>query len=116
MTAENDQALSHAEYWDERYSKSDGTAPTHEWFRSFDDLEQFFQKNFFQIDGLKSSDNPLILHLGSGDSVCLPIAQYLACFVAPLTSRRSRSFRSNLHLGATNGSSASTSPPPSSTS
>ncbi|RSL99066.1 hypothetical protein BHE90_005198 [Fusarium euwallaceae] len=69
MTVENDQALSHSEYWDERYSKSDGAAPTHEWFRSSDDLEQFFQKNLFEADGLKPSDNPLILHLGSGDSV-----------------------------------------------
>ncbi|KAH7175934.1 S-adenosyl-L-methionine-dependent methyltransferase [Dactylonectria macrodidyma] len=69
MTAENDQALSHSEYWDERYSKSDGATPTHEWFRSFADLEPFFQKNLLGADGHKSSDNPLILHLGSGDSV-----------------------------------------------
>lgn len=69
MTSENDKALSHAEYWDEYYSKSDGAAPTHEWFRSFGDLEQFFQTNFFDADGLTPSDNPHILNLGSGDSV-----------------------------------------------
>lgn len=67
--AENDEALSHPEYWDERYSKSDGETPTHEWFRSFSDLGEFFQKVLFQSPGRKPEDNPLILHLGSGDSV-----------------------------------------------
>ena len=68
--AENDEALSHPEYWDERYSKADGEAPTHEWFRSFGDLEEFFQKVLFQSAGRTPDDKPLILHLGSGDSVC----------------------------------------------
>ncbi|KID87734.1 endothelin-converting enzyme [Metarhizium guizhouense ARSEF 977] len=73
MTAESDQALGHSEYWDKHYAKSDGTAPTHEWYCSFGDLEQFFQINLFEADGLKSSDNPLILHLGSGDSPSLQV-------------------------------------------
>ncbi|OAA65303.1 Methyltransferase type 11 [Niveomyces insectorum RCEF 264] len=66
--AENDEVLSRAEFWDERYAKTDGEAPTHEWFRSFDDLEEFFQKVLFQSAGRRPDDNPLILHLGSGDS------------------------------------------------
>ncbi|KAJ4300369.1 hypothetical protein N0V88_003043 [Collariella sp. IMI 366227] len=70
MTA-RDQALSSASFWDERYSsKSDGnSAPTHEWFRSFSDLEPFFVKDLFTVPGLTPADNPLVLHLGSGDSV-----------------------------------------------
>ena len=69
MTA-HDQVLSHASFWDERYSQSDGgSAPTHEWFRSFSDLEPFFQSNLFGVPGLTPPDDPLVLHLGSGDSV-----------------------------------------------
>ncbi|KAL7783850.1 hypothetical protein V8C37DRAFT_396741 [Trichoderma ceciliae] len=70
MPTEDDQALGYPSYWDGRYSKSDGEAPTHEWFRSFSDLEPFFQNNLFGLQSLKAEDNPLILHLGSGDSVC----------------------------------------------
>lgn len=69
MAGEDDKELSHAEFWDNRYVNSDGAAPTHEWFRSFDALESFFQKNLFGVPGLAAEDNPLILHLGSGDSV-----------------------------------------------
>ncbi|KAK1749458.1 S-adenosyl-L-methionine-dependent methyltransferase [Echria macrotheca] len=68
MGSPGDQALSHASYWDARYSQSDGTGPTHEWFRSFSALESFFESNFFSIVGFAPQDNPLILHLGSGDS------------------------------------------------
>jgi hypothetical protein len=70
MTAEEDQALGRPDYWDSRYSKSDGEAPTHEWFRSFADLEPFFQNNLLGLQSFKAEDNPQILHLGSGDSVC----------------------------------------------
>lgn len=112
MTGETDEELSHSEYWDERYSKSDGAAPTHEWFRSFSDLEPFFQKNLFEVDRLKPSDNLRILHLGSGDSVRRPIPYFLASLVvASLTSHRSRLFQLNWRLGATINSSASTSLP-----
>jgi hypothetical protein len=69
MTA-NDQVLSHASFWDERYSQLDGSsAPTHEWFRAFSDLEPFFKSNLFTVPGLTPPDDPLVLHLGSGDSV-----------------------------------------------
>ncbi|KOS20674.1 Endothelin-converting enzyme 2 [Escovopsis weberi] len=67
--AESDRNLSRAEYWDERYSKADGEAPTHEWFRSFADLEGFFDAKLFRAPGRAPSDAPAILHLGCGDSV-----------------------------------------------
>ncbi|KAK0610888.1 S-adenosyl-L-methionine-dependent methyltransferase [Immersiella caudata] len=67
MTAANDR-LSHASYWDEYYSQSDGSAPTHEWYRSFSTLEPFFAANLFEASGFAPADDPLILHLGSGDS------------------------------------------------
>ncbi len=70
LMASSDEELSKASYWDGRYSQADGTAPTHERFRSYDALEDFFLVNLFNTAGLTASDNPLILHLGSGDSVC----------------------------------------------
>lgn len=70
MANEDDQALGYPDYWDKHYSKSDGEAPTHEWFRSFSELEPFFRNNLFGLQSFKAEDNPLILHLGSGDSVC----------------------------------------------
>ncbi|KXX78260.1 Endothelin-converting enzyme 2 [Madurella mycetomatis] len=69
MAASNDQALSHALYWDERYSQSDGSTPTHEWYLSFPDLEPFFERNIFASPGLTAKDDPIVLHLGSGDSI-----------------------------------------------
>lgn len=71
MTAEEDQALSHADYWDGRYSesKSEAQPQLHEWFRGFNELQPFFQKNLFETPNVRPEDNPLILHLGSGDSV-----------------------------------------------
>ncbi|KAK3377013.1 S-adenosyl-L-methionine-dependent methyltransferase [Lasiosphaeria ovina] len=62
------QVMSQASYWDQRYSKSDGSAPTHEWSLTFSALEAFFDANLFGAPGLGPSDDPLILHLGSGDS------------------------------------------------
>ena len=57
--------LSHADYWDERYSETDPGQQYHEWFRSFDDLMPFFEQNLLK----KPASNLKILHLGSGDSV-----------------------------------------------
>jgi hypothetical protein len=63
-------ALGYASFWDERYSKAgDSTEPTHEWFRDFASLEPFFEKHLFA--NRKAESKPKILHLGSGDSVCL---------------------------------------------
>lgn len=67
--AEEDRALVYSGYWDDHYSKSEGEEPTHEWFRSFVDLQPFLQTHLFESQGLKPQDNPLILHIGSGDSV-----------------------------------------------
>ncbi|KAF4991635.1 hypothetical protein FDECE_13983 [Fusarium decemcellulare] len=69
MTIEEDQQLGRSEYWDGRYATSGGDEPTHEWFRSFADLEPYFRKNLFETPGRTAADNPRILHLGSGDSV-----------------------------------------------
>ena len=66
---EEAEALATPNYWDDRYAKSDGEHPTHEWFRSFEALESFFTRHLFEPCG--PNRNPRILHLGSGDSVCL---------------------------------------------
>jgi EEF1A lysine methyltransferase 4 len=66
---DHDQALSHASFWDERYLQSDGITPTQEWYRSFSDLEAFFERNLFTSPGHGPKDDPLLMHLGSGDSV-----------------------------------------------
>lgn len=68
MGTPGDQAFSYAAYWDERYSQSDGSSPTHEWLRSFEALESFFTANLFNSAALAPANHPLILHLGSGDS------------------------------------------------
>lgn len=71
MEPSGDEVLSRTSYWDERYSHSDGSSPTHEWFQSFAVLEPFFASHLFDVPGLTPRDRPLIMHLGSGDSVRL---------------------------------------------
>ena len=61
------KALGHPEYWDERYSRSDGEQPTHEWFKTYDDLQPFLEKHLFGFRNPQA--HPRILHLGAGDSV-----------------------------------------------
>lgn len=68
MSSKELEALSHSEFWDERYAKADGDEPTHEWFRAFDALKPFFEKHLFNAREDKGKDQKL-LHLGSGDSV-----------------------------------------------
>ncbi|KAM3425370.1 Endothelin-converting enzyme 2 [Cercospora zeina] len=63
---EENEALARAEYWDERYAKSDGQTATHEWFRSYSDLVPFLERHLF--DSFPPTQNPRILHLGAGDS------------------------------------------------
>lgn len=47
--SEDDRVLSHAQYWDGRYAESSGSAqPTHEWIRSFAELEPFLEANLSQ--------------------------------------------------------------------
>ncbi|KAI4864092.1 S-adenosyl-L-methionine-dependent methyltransferase [Hypoxylon rubiginosum] len=66
MADEELRRLTHADYWDERYSKVGPDQQLHEWFRSFGDLEEFFDRNLFQLRAPETA--PSILHLGSGDS------------------------------------------------
>ncbi|GIZ42715.1 hypothetical protein CKM354_000597400 [Cercospora kikuchii] len=63
---EENEALARAEYWDARYAKSDGKHATHEWFRSYSDLQPFLEEHLF--DPFPASQEPKILHLGAGDS------------------------------------------------
>lgn len=79
MTIEEDKQLLHPEYWNDHYAAWNSETPTHEWFRSFTDLESFFQRNLFEAPGLTAEDDPKILHLGSGDSVGLFTPAYSAC-------------------------------------
>ncbi len=60
---EEGQAVSKPEYWDERYHTSDGSKPTHEWFKSFDALRPLFESHL----AIRSIDSRIV-HLGSGDS------------------------------------------------
>jgi hypothetical protein len=64
-----EQDLSHAGFWDERYAKADDNKPTHEWLRGFDALESFFDKHLFKARGDEGKSGK-VMHLGSGDSVC----------------------------------------------
>ncbi|KAI0545040.1 S-adenosyl-L-methionine-dependent methyltransferase [Xylaria curta] len=53
-------------YWDNRYTESLKDGQPHEWYRSFDDLEEFFKRFLFHTYSAES--DPRILHLGSGES------------------------------------------------
>ncbi|RYO79132.1 hypothetical protein DL763_009399 [Monosporascus cannonballus] len=63
---ENLRQLSHPKYWDGKYADTAEDAQLHEWFRTFDELKRFLDKNLFQAR--RPETNPRILHLGSGDS------------------------------------------------
>ncbi|KFA60282.1 hypothetical protein S40285_07396 [Stachybotrys chlorohalonatus IBT 40285] len=63
---DENERLAHADYWDERYAQTGGDGQVHEWFRSFNDLSEFFARHLLQTRGPETA--PRILHLGSGDS------------------------------------------------
>ncbi|KJX92308.1 S-adenosyl-L-methionine-dependent methyltransferase like protein [Zymoseptoria brevis] len=67
---EENAALATPEYWNSRYTSSssfsDGSTPTHEWFRHYSSLKPFFQRHFFST--YRPENEPRILHAGSGDS------------------------------------------------
>ncbi|TPX15038.1 uncharacterized protein E0L32_004868 [Thyridium curvatum] len=66
---DENELLAHPEFWDARYSNApegEGHAPTHEWFRTYQDLELFFRKHL--VEWRAPETNPRIVHLGSGDS------------------------------------------------
>lgn len=66
MNSKKVEALATPEYWNERYSTAKDDDPTHEWFRTFGDLQPFLQKHM--IDPHPPGVDPRILHLGAGDS------------------------------------------------
>ncbi|CAJ2504756.1 Uu.00g121500.m01.CDS01 [Anthostomella pinea] len=63
---DENEKLSHADFWNQRYAEAEGDQPTHEWFRSFQDLEAFFDQKLFGTRPPETA--PRLLHLGSGDS------------------------------------------------
>lgn len=65
MVSDEARALSRPDYWDGKYARREG----HEWYRTFEDLESFFQATLFENVRVSPKADPLILHLGSGDSV-----------------------------------------------
>lgn len=68
MDTRTTRELASPEYWDKRYAKhsrgSESEHGTHEWFRTFEQLRPFLQKEL--PDPISA---PRILHLGCGDSV-----------------------------------------------
>lgn len=70
MSEAETRLLTDPEYWDDRYAEKAGPdQQVHEWFRSFNDLEPFLDRHLFRVRGPETA--PMILHLGSGDSVSL---------------------------------------------
>lgn len=79
---EEGKSLSNPDFWNSRYSVSDGENPTHEWFRSYEALRGFLGKYLPPVagsgegggvtEGKGKGKGPRILHLGSGDSVSQP--------------------------------------------
>lgn len=66
MSNAETKRLAYSEYWNHRYSEVGFDEQVHEWFRSFNDLESFFDRHLFRPRGPETV--PRILHLGSGDS------------------------------------------------
>lgn len=67
------EELTFASFWDKRYDSRStdpsSTEPTHEWFRGFSSLKPWLKKHLFDV--WPAEQNPRILHLGCGDSVCV---------------------------------------------
>jgi hypothetical protein len=70
------EELAFAKYWDERYGKPDAEE-SFEWFKSYENLKGFLGKWLPKVEeggedgkeGEGKADQPLILHLGCGNSV-----------------------------------------------
>lgn len=73
MTARKEyRELATREYWDKYYAAAKkSNEKGHEWFRTYEQLKPFFAHNLFNREGLQVKDNPMILHPGSGESVCV---------------------------------------------
>lgn len=67
MSDDELKQLANPEFWDGRYAIAEADKPTHEWFRTFDELLPFLEPHLFAVRGPLT--HPKILHLGSGDSV-----------------------------------------------
>lgn len=108
MTLDEDRALTRPDYWDDRYAKGEG----HEWFRTFEDLEAFFRTNLLENKQVAPRADPLLLHLGSGDSVRArrPVL-HTQSYSSADNLGSARLSQPNLPHGATLASCASTSPP-----
>jgi hypothetical protein len=106
--SENER-LAHADYWDDRYAQTQQGQQVHEWFRSFQDLDEFFSRHLFQTRAADTS--PHILHLGSGDSASCPcLWPYNSRSIALTHHVHRRSHKTSL-LGGTTTSCVSTSRP-----
>lgn len=60
----NSDALSRVEYWNTRYISEKDDLSEYEWFRTFDNLQPFFESNL-----PPASDEVRLIHLGCGLSV-----------------------------------------------
>ena len=69
MSDAETKRLAYSEYWNDRYAEVGSNNRVHEWFKSFSDLELFFDRHLFPVQGPETA--PKILHLGSGESVSL---------------------------------------------
>ena len=65
MAKKANENLAFASYWDNHYIGSNDSEPTHEWFKSYSRLTNFFNDHLFST---KPPPHPTVLHLGSGDS------------------------------------------------
>lgn len=66
--SESLEELARPEYWDKRYAADNDDAKVYDWLRRFDTIQPFLTKYL-----PAPSQGPRLLHLGSGNSVCLAI-------------------------------------------
>lgn len=79
MDTKSIKELGFPEYWNRRYENASKCEnATHEWFRSFEKLRPFLEK---ELPDPKLG--PRILHLGCGDSVSKPRHAMLASLLMP---------------------------------
>lgn len=60
------EELTHAEYWDKRYTDKAESEPNYDWLRSFETIKPFFQKH---LPKPEEAQQLSILQLGCGNSV-----------------------------------------------
>ena len=67
MSEAESRQLAQPEYWDKRYAEVGPESQLHEWFKSYKELVPFLNRHLFKVRSPETA--PMILHLGSGDSV-----------------------------------------------